>query len=186
MLTEAQGRVLLAAAREAIASGFLGFSPASPSGVDEPALRRVAASFVTLQVENSLHGCMGSLEARRPLVEDVEANARAAAFDDPRFPRLTAADLPNLRIEISVLSPLEPILARDRDELLRVLRPGVDGVMVEGGPKRATFLPQVWSSLSRPVDFVRELLRKAGLPVDATPREVSFQRYTVESWAEDR
>jgi len=153
-------------------------------GCEKSALQRLGASFVTITVDGMLRGCIGTLEARRPLAEDVAANAVAAAFEDSRFASLTAEELGRMKIEVSVLSSSEVIEAGDRTELLESLRPGVDGVVVESGSHRATFLPQVWRSLPEPDAFVRELVKKAGLPPPAAPPETEFRRYTVESWSE--
>ncbi len=145
-----------------------------------PPLRRWGAAFVTLELGGSLRGCVGSLEPRRPLVVDVARNAFAAAFQDSRFPRLSPAELPNLELHISVLTPLVALEVESRQELLQGLRPGVDGLVLEDPPYRATFLPQVWDSLEEPEEFVEELLLKAELPRDHWSPTLRFHRYTVE------
>ena len=144
-------------------------------------LRVPRATFVTLHVDAQLHGCIGTLEARRPLVEDVAHNARAAAFEDPRFPALTAPEFERLQIHISVLGVPEPIQFDSEEGLLRQLRPHVDGLILEAGPHRGTFLPAVWDELPAPQDFLRHLKRKAGLPADYWSRDLRVRRYTVES-----
>lgn len=146
-----------------------------------PALRELRATFVTLRsADGELRGCIGELEAHRPLVASVADRAHAAAFSDPRFPPLRADELDGLAIHISVLLPLEPIDASSEEELVAQLRPGVDGVLIEDGFRRATFLPAVWESLCEPRAFLRELRRKAGIsPVD-WPDTLRAWRYAVE------
>lgn len=175
------GTVLLALARTALGEALGG----TPVPVAEPAwLDRPGASFVTLKIDGELHGCIGSLEAYRPLAEDVRGNALAAAFDDPRFPRLEAGQLPRVRLEVSVLSELEPVVWTDEADLVRRLRPGVDGLVLEHDGERGTFLPAVWRQLPRPEEFLRQLKRKAGLDPEFWAPDVRISRYTVDSWAE--
>jgi uncharacterized protein len=148
-----------------------------------PALREPRASFVTLRGSGgSLRGCIGELEARRALVASVADRARAAAFDDPRFPPLRADELAALTIHVSVLHPLTPIEARSEAELVARLRPRVDGVLIDDGVHRATFLPAVWESLPDPCAFLRELRRKAGMPASSWPATLRAWRYTVEDF----
>lgn len=146
------------------------------------------ASFVTLTSGRApggaLRGCIGSLEARRPLREDVEANAVAAALHDPRFAPLTARELDDTVVEVSVLSAPAALPAADEAELLARLRPGVDGVVLSACGRRATFLPQVWEQLPDPADFLARLRRKAGLPADYWGRDVIVETYTVTAWQE--
>lgn len=132
---------------------------------DVPAdLAASGASFITLTREGNLRGCIGSHRAWRPLVTDVVENAAAAAFSEPRFPRLTAAELPGLSLSLSLLTAATPIGASSQDELLRALRPGRDGVIITDGPYRGLFLPQMWEQLPAPAEFMAWLKRKAGLP----------------------
>ena len=145
-----------------------------------PELREPRASFVTLHEDGVLRGCIGALEPRLPLVVDVAENAFQAAFEDPRFPPVRAAELPHLEISVSVLSPLEPVPVESEEDLLRVVRPGVDGLLLVAGPARGTFLPDVWESLPDPRNFVRELKRKAGLPPAGWPPGARVYRYTTE------
>jgi AmmeMemoRadiSam system protein A len=129
-------------------------------------LRRSSASFVTLTLDGRLRGCIGSIEPRQALALDVRDNALGAAFRDPRFPPLSRQELERVHIEISVLTPPRPLAASGADDLLGRLRPHVDGVIIERGGYRATFLPQVWDKLPEPSDFLSHLCRKAGLPHD--------------------
>ncbi len=182
MLSIERGPTLLTLARAAIAHS-MGLKAATlemPPWLQEP-----GASFVTLTQNGQLRGCIGSLAAHRPLGEDVRANAVAAALRDPRFPALTAVELERTRVEVSVLSPMQPLAFNSEAEALAQLRPHVDGVVLEYGAHRGTFLPQVWEQLPMPKDFMAQLKRKAGLSVDFWADGVRLQRYTVEKWKED-
>jgi uncharacterized protein len=183
-----RGRVLLALAREAIgvALYLLPAAAAWPaSELAAPWLRAPGACFVTLTRQGRLRGCIGSVRARRPLADDVRANARAAALSDPRFPPLTAGELPGTRIEVSLLSAASPLPAASETEALAALRPGIDGLILEiGGETHATFLPQVWENLPSPRDFLAHLKHKAGLPPDFWSPDLRLQRYTVTKWTE--
>jgi AmmeMemoRadiSam system protein A len=175
------GNSLLRLARNAIGEKL---GVAAPPLAERPEWRQTAATFVTLTQNGQLRGCIGSLEAHRPLAEDVAANARAAAFNDPRFAPLTADELARTRIEISRLTPATPLPCRDEAEALRQLRPHVDGLILTAGRRRATFLPQVWEQLPDPAVFLAELKRKAGLPADYWGADVRLERYTVSKWRE--
>ena len=178
---DAHGRILLKLARSAIA-GRIG----SP-GQDMPQadwLRQPGATFVTLTLHGQLRGCIGSLEAHRSLSEDVRNNAVAAAFHDPRFAPLTAAEFAEVVVEVSLLTPAQPMHFRDELDALTQLRPGVDGVIFEYGSYRSTFLPQVWENLAQPRQFLAMLKRKAGLPDDFWAEGIKMSRYTVEKWSE--
>jgi AmmeMemoRadiSam system protein A len=143
-------------------------------------LTQPAASFVTLNIGGELRGCIGSLEARRPLLDDVASNAFAAAFRDPRFPPLSNEEYGVLELHISLLAPSTPMDISCEEELLSALRPGVDGLILEDPPYRSVFLPQVWETLPEPVTFVNHLKLKAGLPADHWSDELRFSRFTVE------
>lgn len=155
-------------------------------GLDRPVLREPGASFVTLRTsrDGRLRGCIGSLERERPLLLDVLRNARRAAFHDPRFPALDLEEFEaGVRLSIAVLGLPEPLPAGpDEAAFLQSLRPGVDGLVLMHAAGRATFLPSVWEQLPNPVDFVRQLKRKAGLPEDAWPAELSFERYETHAF----
>jgi AmmeMemoRadiSam system protein B/AmmeMemoRadiSam system protein A len=178
---EDRGPALLALARASIASAF-GLSIDADRSA--PWLHEKGACFVTLTQGGQLRGCIGDIEARRPLLESVTANARAAAFDDPRFRPLAASELANTRIEVSLLSPLESLPARSEAEALGRIRPRVDGLVLTCGRHRGTFLPQVWESLPDPRDFLRQLKLKAGLPADFWSDDVRLDRYHVSKWSE--
>lgn len=175
------GSTLLSLARGAIDSEV---SKTSAEPRQERWLAQAGATFVTLMRAGKLRGCIGSLEAVRPLGTDVAENARGAAFRDPRFPALTAAEWPECRVEVSLLSAARPLCFADEDDLLAQLRPGEDGVILEAGGRRGTFLPQVWESLPEPRAFLRELARKAGLPADTRLARCRVSRYRVVKWAE--
>ncbi|WP_103064417.1 AmmeMemoRadiSam system protein B [Actinomyces qiguomingii] len=182
------GDTLLPLARRAIARA-VGTEPGEPAelvvGERPDWLERPGAAFITLRTEDgSLRGCIGSLEARRPLGEDVVANAVAAALRDPRFPPVTATELPALNLEVSVLTTPEVMETRDEQEARRRLRPGVDGVVLSLGPRRATFLPQVWDELPDPAEFLRQLKRKAGWPAGFWDPDLVVETYRVRAWEE--
>jgi hypothetical protein len=183
MLDTALRQQLLQVARDSIAHGLRHGRPL-PVDIDAYAetLRVPRATFVTLQEDGELRGCIGSLEAHRPLVADIADNAFNAAFRDPRFLPLRAEDLDRLDIHISVLSPPAPLHFRDEADLLTQLRPGVDGLVLSAPGHRGTFLPSVWESLSRPEDFLRQLKRKAGLAADFWSPELRVERYTTEAF----
>jgi AmmeMemoRadiSam system protein A len=178
-----RGSILLALARQAIAAS-LGI-PGLPVADDAPWLAEPAATFVTLHLAGDLRGCIGSTLARRPLRDDVRHNARAAAFSDPRFPPLTRAEYPEIDLEVSLLTPPEPLQARTEAEALRQLVPGRDGVILELGRHGATFLPQVWEALPEPAGFLAQLKRKAGLAAGFWSPEIRLSRYRVEKWEEE-
>ena len=146
-----------------------------------PALRQKRATFVTLHVSGELHGCIGTLQAEQPLIVDVAKNAYAAAFRDPRFAAITRSEFQHLDIHISVLNPPEPVQCTSEDDLLRQLRPGVDGLTLIERRQRGTFLPAVWETLPDPREFLRHLKQKAGLPPDYWSDSIRFERYTAES-----
>jgi AmmeMemoRadiSam system protein A len=182
-LPDNAGAVLLPLARAAIA-GQLGLSQRASE--DAPWLKHDGASFITLKREGRLRGCIGTLRAHRALLEDVKANAVAAAFRDPRFKPLTADEYGGLSVEISVLSGLEPLRFTDERDALRQLRVGVDGVVFQFGHHHGTFLPQVWDDYKEPAEFLAHLKYKAGLPPDFWDIEVKLARYTVIKWREEQ
>ncbi len=177
------GELLLVLAREEVEKTLGVVTSSRPRGFP-PWLLAPGATFVTLKERGQLRGCIGSLEARRPLLEDLRANARAAAFEDPRFPPVTVDELRELRFEVSLLSPSEPLPVTSEEDLLAILRPGTDGVVLARGSHRGTFLPQVWEDLPDPRDFVRHLKVKAGLPAVGWPDGMAVSRYTVKKWSE--
>jgi len=179
--TDTRGAVLLAIARATIATAV-----GRPSSATEDAdwLKQPGACFVTLTRSGELRGCIGSLQAYRDLLADLKNNAVAAALHDPRFAPLRADELPGTVIEVSLLSPLEPINFASEADALGQLRPGIDGVVFEYQHQRSTFLPQVWEQLPRASEFMAHLKHKAGLPVDFWAPGVRLQRYTVAKFKE--
>ncbi len=177
---------LLEVARRSIQQGLRYYTPLEVNPEDYPeTLRPPRATFVTLTIGGRLRGCIGTLEARQPLVCDVAEHAYAAAFEDPRFPRLDEEEFPRLDIHISILSPSEPLPFSSEDDLLRQLRPGVDGLILRLGHRRATFLPSVWEELPDPYIFLSQLRHKAGLPLDYWSADLQAERYTTESFGDE-
>lgn len=180
---EERGKALVRIARESLAEALgLGTMEAP----DEPWLQEKGATFVTLTADGELRGCVGSIRAYRPLLEDLKANTRSAAFNDARFPRVQPAEFNGLSVEVSLLSPPEPLEAASEEDALARLRPGVDGVILECGAARGTFLPQVWEQLPDPRRFLANLKRKAGLPTGYWSPQIRLSRYTVEKFKDDQ
>jgi MEMO1 family protein len=178
---DARGTVLIPLARNAI-GGIFGLS--SPVDDSHDFLQEPAATFVTLTRNGRLRGCVGSLQAHRSLLEDVKANAKAAAFLDPRFEPLTQTEFATTRVEVSVLSRSEPLQLASEADAIAQIRPGVDGLILEHGDKRGTFLPQVWDSIPDPAEFLRQLKRKAGLEPSFWAGDLRLLRYTVVKFRE--
>ena len=149
-----------------------------------PELTQNGATFVTLTQNGNLRGCIGSLEAYRPLALDVAENAIAAAFRDPRFPPLGPEELDFTRVEVSLLDVPKPMEFSDEADALARLRPGIDGLILAYGHRRATFLPQVWESLPDRQQFMAHLKMKAGLPADFWDDGITLSRYGVQKWKE--
>ena len=148
-----------------------------------PALQSQRATFVTLKMQGELRGCIGGLEPQWPLVEDVARHAFAAGFHDPRFPPLSKTECQSVALHIAVLSPRKPLDFSDEAELIASLRPGIDGLVIARGSRRATFLPAVWESLRDPAQFLAELKRKAGIPPASAPERAEI--YHTESFGDD-
>ena len=145
----------------------------------EPDLQQPGAVFVTLERGEQLLGCVGTLAAEAPLLVATARYALAAAFDDPRVPPITTDDYTVMSVKVSVLSSLHLLAVSSRDELVARLRPSVDGVLVEAGRARGTFLPSVWEKVPDPATFVEALWQKAGLPTGAWPAELQISTYTT-------
>jgi AmmeMemoRadiSam system protein B/AmmeMemoRadiSam system protein A len=175
------GATLMAIARAAIAHR-LGLQPEAPTADAEPWLVQSGASFVTLKLDGKLRGCIGSLAAVRPLGADVAENAQRAALHDPRFPALTGEEWPRCQIEVSLLTAAKPLRFADEADLLRQIRPGEDGLILEYHGRRGTFLPQVWEGLPEPRRFLEALKQKAGLPADTPLARCRLWRYRVHKW----
>ena len=175
------GRFLVKIAWSTLESDLLGKSTDLPQG---QWLQEQRACFVTLHRSGELRGCVGSMLAYRPLFEDIQDNTRAAAFRDPRFPAVSASEIESLSLEVSLLSPLESVIFHSESDLISQLRPGVDGLLLEHGYHRGTFLPAVWASLSEPALFWSRLKTKAGIPKDFWSPEFKVQRYTTRTWSD--
>lgn len=180
--------LLVAIARRSIDQAFSSIPDTEiPPSPTYPELREPGASFVTLRERSThtLRGCCGSLEARVPLAEDVWRNARASAFGDPRFPALTRDEWPGIKLHLSVLSPPQPFNVSSEAELFDTLRPEIDGLVLEYGRHRATFLPSVWTELPERREFVRHLRAKAGLSFDFWSPQMRWWRYTVQEFGDE-
>jgi AmmeMemoRadiSam system protein A len=172
---------LLDIADEAIERALSGLRPEPPAPESlPPALRVPVGVFVTLRVGGELNGCIGALDGVEPLGQAVARLALSAAFGDPRLPALRLSDRARLTIEVSLLSPLVPIAAAGRDDLLSSLRPGTDGLVVAARGRRALFLPAVWEQLPQPDRFVDHLWAKAGLTPGTWPNGIETFRFTAE------
>jgi AmmeMemoRadiSam system protein A len=188
-LATPERRELLALARASIDSALAqGRASAElipfSSALLPPVLTVRRSSFVTLRRSKELRGCCGTLDAPRPLAEDVWRNAWAAAFNDYRFPALTAAEWPQVNLHLSLLTVPEPLDVTTEEQLLALLRPSIDGLILESDTGRATFLPAVWEQLPDPVQFVRHLKMKAGWPATYWSNRVRCSRYTTEGFGE--
>ena len=184
-LTEPEQRALLSLARSVIAAQLLKGTEVSRPVVTSGHLLAECGCFVTLKIGENLRGCIGHIEATRPLVDCVEENAINAAFKDPRFPPLKAAELPSTNIEISVLSVPQSLHYRDADDLLEKLVPGTHGVIITKNWHSATFLPQVWDQLPDKRAFLQQLCLKAGLEKNGwKDKDLSIRIYTVEHFSE--
>lgn len=181
---QAERQTLLQLAREAIRSrltGESGFNVNSEQFSNH--LTEQRASFVTINLDGQLRGCIGSLVAHRPLVLDVAHNAQASAFKDPRFPQLTMAEYQGVDIHISILGKPWPVHVSSSEDLIRKIQPGVHGLIIKESGHQATYLPSVWEQLPDPNQFVSELRRKAGLSVDDWTDETEVLFYTTEEFS---
>jgi AmmeMemoRadiSam system protein B/AmmeMemoRadiSam system protein A len=178
---ETHGRTLLGLARGAVAEALGNGQVAIP---EEPWLREKRATFVTLNQDGKLRGCIGSLQPTRALGEDVVANAAKAALADRRFPPLKPDELAAIEMEVSLLSAPTLVQFADATELVAQLRPGTDGVILAADGKRGTYLPQVWGDIPDPVQFLASLRQKAGIPADTRLTRCQVWRYQVRKWRE--
>lgn len=186
-LTEAQQQRLLALAKQSIEHGLRTGRPLKINLADfPPELTVPRATFVTLEKHQQLRGCIGMLQAIRPLAEDIAENAYSAAFKDPRFPPLQADELGDLDIHLSLLTPAEPMAFTSEQDLLTKLQPGIDGLILEEGHRRGTFLPSVWGMLPDAGQFLRHLKQKAGLPAHYWSDTIKIYRYRAELIPEDK
>ena len=188
--TEKQGQLLVKLARDTILKELAGKSSDTEAGTSALAFQdeRFQAhcgTFVTLKMQGQLRGCIGNLTPKESVLEGVKRNAVNAAFHDPRFSSLTAAELDRTAIEVSILTEPVPLEYRDSQDLIQKLRVNVDGVIIRKGHASATFLPQVWEQLPRPETFLKHLCMKAGLPADAWKNsELEVLTYQVQYFEE--
>ncbi|MBL6983209.1 MAG: AmmeMemoRadiSam system protein A [Anaerolineales bacterium] len=177
---------LLKLARQGLEFGVRG-EPLPQLAPDEIPVRLLepGATFVTLTKGGQLRGCIGTLDPYRSLADDVREHAMAAALKDYRFPQVQSAELDEINIEVSRLTSPHPIEYDGPDDLLAKIQPGVDGLVIRDGPRRATFLPQVWEKLPDPVDFLNQLCRKMGGQPDLWRiRPLEIEVYWVEKYYE--
>lgn len=184
-LTETERQNLLYLARSGITAELVGESEViRPIELSDNLLAHCGC-FVTLHKAGNLRGCIGTIEAKRSLVDGVKENALNAAFKDPRFPPLEASELSQIDIEISVLSVPELLQYEGVDDLLKKLKPGVHGVIIAKNWHSATFLPQVWQQLPQKRTFLGNLCMKAGLGRDCWKEgDLSVKVYTVVHFSE--
>ncbi len=165
--TDLEGQTLLDIARQAVVAACQGQRRWQPGTKEIPShLLQPGASFVTLHTHDRLQGCIGSIQPRLPLALDVARNAQSAALDDPRFRPLAAEEVDDTEIEVSVLTPMQPLPYTGLDDLMHKVRPGVDGVEVERGWQRGLLLPQVWEQIPDPYDFLTHVALKASASLD--------------------
>ncbi len=182
---ENKGEILLRIARDSIAQA-LGMTLSTNKTLiqKKPWLQEKGACFITLTQHGQLRGCIGTLQATRSLFDDVQANAKAAAFNDPRFKPLSIEEFNETQVEVSLLSTTQNMQFSSEQEALAQLQPDIDGIVFEYGSYRSTFLPQVWQQLPDSQQFMAHLKQKAGLPTDFWDDEVKLSRYTVTKWKE--
>ena len=185
-ISPTEKKILLKTARQAIVMTLRG-EKLPPINLDElsPGLIEPGACFVTITKAGQLRGCVGSIEPTQALICDVRDRAIGAAFSDPRFPSLSTPELEDLIIEISTLTLPEPFLYDTPEDLIKKLQPGIDGVILKGDFRRATFLPQVWEKLPDPELFLSRLCQKMGLASDAWRNiKLEVELYKVEKFTE--
>jgi len=185
-LSPSEKQLLLKFARESVAATARHAMPPSVEAVQlPPALLQLRTSFVTLTCAGDLRGCIGGFQVEYQLYEDVRQHAALAARQDYRFLPVTPEEVPQLEIEISALSLPQALNYASPEDLLRRLRPEVDGVILSNGFQRATFLPQVWERVPDPRVFLSMLCEKMGVPHDTWKRKnLEVQIYQVEKFTE--
>jgi uncharacterized protein len=181
-LNKKNQNILLQLAKQSILSGIGNSKPLSIDIASYPSeLKEQRASFVTLNINQQLRGCIGCLSAYRPLALDIVQNAYAAAFSDPRFPAVSKAEFPLLEYHFSILSPTSRIQFDSYEDLISQVRPGIDGLILTEGNYQGTFLPSVWEQIDSRELFIKYLLNKAGLDSDYWSDSIQISRYTVEA-----
>ncbi len=181
MYSESEQQQLKAIAKQSIMMGLEHQHPIKLNLSDYPeSLQEKRATFVTLNINHQLRGCIGSLSPHRVLVDDIAENAYSAAFSDPRFPALQRQEYEQLEYHISILSDTHPMQFESEQDLLVQIRPGIDGLVLQDKNRQGTFLPSVWEQLPQPEDFLQHLKQKAGLPIDYWSSTLQVSRYTVD------
>jgi len=178
--------ILFKIARGSIEEGLRYQQPlkVSPEGYSR-LLKLPGASYVTLRIGNELRGCMGSLQAEKPLVQDISQNAFSAAFRDPRFPPLLEMEYKQTQLHITVLESAQPMTFADEEDLLRQIEPGIDGLTLSVDGKRGTLLPSVWETLPDKNEFWRALKLKAHLPENFWSKTIQISRFRTHSVEEE-
>ncbi|MEK7989817.1 MAG: AmmeMemoRadiSam system protein A [Thiotrichaceae bacterium] len=176
-------KILLQTARTSIKQGLEQGQVLNVNLFDYPKeLQAMKACFITLEIQHNLRGCTGALVASQPLIEDVACHAYSAAFAAPHFEPLQSREYALLTVHISILSELKPLQFESEQDLIRQLRPNIDGLVLEDKAYKSMFLPTIWKSLPNPQDFLYQLKRKAGLPTNYWSDSIRIQRYTTESF----
>ena len=157
------------------------------TALTDPCFNLSCGTFVTLTIDGKLRGCIGNLTSNESLVSGVRRNAINAAFQDPRFSPLSLSELDRVSIEVSILSEPRPLYCREKADLLKKIRPNIDGVILRKDIASATFLPQVWEQLPQPQDFLTQLCLKAGLAADSWQESnLEVSTYQVQHFEEHR
>ena len=183
MLDALQQKTLKDTANRSIKHGFTSNHALNVDITEfDECLRHQRATFVTLRHNNQLRGCIGVLEAYRPLVQDIASNAWSAAFQDSRFPPLQQQEFDELDIHISILQPAQNMQFSSEKNLIDQINKGEDGIILRAAGKRATFLPSVWDAIDSKQEFLNQLKLKAGLPKNYWSDDITVQRYAVESF----
>ncbi len=181
LINQQDSKTLLSAARQCIEHGITYGLPTEVKMQDYSAtLQNKQSSFVTLHKHKQLRGCIGSLQAKMPLIADVVKNAFLAAFRDPRFQPVITSEIPEIDLDISVLSIPKPVSFTSEQDLLQLIRPGIDGLILHDQGHSGTFLPTVWEQIPDPQTFLAHLKQKAGLPPDYWSDTIKVERYTTQ------
>jgi AmmeMemoRadiSam system protein A len=174
-------KILLDIAKEAIKVKFKNTTINKEELIKKyPELKEEGAVFVTLKEKGNLRGCIGSIIAHRPLIDDLIHNAQSAAFKDPRFIPLREEELNDIEIEVSLLTPYKELPYKDKEDLKKKIKPNIDGVILKYGSHQATFLPQVWEELPDFELFFAHLCQKAGLRANCLDYHPEIYIYQVE------
>ena len=185
-LTEDEGKYLLNVARKTIDRALSGKEgPVKEDSETSPLFGEQRGTFVTLTIGGNLRGCIGHIIPQETLIEGIRVNAINAAFKDPRFRPLGKNEWKRVRIEISILTEPKPLSYSDADDLLKKLRPGIDGVIIKKGYHQSTFLPQVWDQLPLKEEFLNHLCLKAGLDEDEWKKgRIEVSTYQAQAFEE--